>query len=277
MRRILAVLAVAAVALTGCTESPGSSSADSAAIAEDESSLGARDLVNTWIVDGPAGSTQLLITGDKYVVWDDCGVWTGSWAAYAGTALFGAEYGYGECTKLAESGKFSWLADTTRYMGDSDSITLGDSSGNTLATLTPSPVVADLSEYSDQFIIDPESDEDHDRTFADRAPLPQGATVADDIAGTWHLVGGETKTLVTFTKNGEVGGYDGCNWFGGDKWSYDRLGNFITTGIESTARACADADEFEVYRMTTAGIIDNELVLYDFTGDEIARAERVSA
>jgi len=274
---MLAVLAVAAVALTGCTTSTAVSDDRTAVIAGEAAPSTARDLVNTWVVDGQPGSTQLLISDDEYVVWDDCGVWTGSWVAYEGTTLFGAESGYDECTKLTESGKFSWLADATSYKGDSDSITLGDSFGNTLATLTPSPEVADLSEYADQFIVIPVIDEDLDRTFFERAPLPQEAAVADDISGAWHFVGGESKTLVTFTENGEVGGYDGCNWFGADKWSYDRRGNFITTGIEITGRACADVDEFEVYQMTTAGIIDDELVLYDFEGNEIARAERVAS
>jgi len=274
---MLAVLAVAAVALTGCTTSTAVSDDRTAAITGETAPSTARDLVNTWVVDGRPGSTQLLISDDKYVLWDDCGVWTGSWAAYAGTALFGAEFGYDECTGLTESGEFSWLASVTSFDGDSGSMAFSDSSGATIATLTPSPTVADLSDYADQFIVSPVTDEDLDRTFVERAPLPQEAAVADDISGAWHLVGAESKTLVTFTENGELGGYDGCNWFGADKWLYDRRGNFITTGIVMTGRACADVDEFEVYQMTTAGIIDDELVLYDFEGNEIARAERVAS
>jgi len=276
---MLAVLAVAATALSGCTPVSAGAEAESRdeAVAVGASQPAARDLVNTWVVEGPTGSTQLLISGDEYVVWDDCGVWTGFWAAYAGTALFGNEQGYDECSTLANRGNTSWLADVTGYNGNSDSMALTDSSGVTVATLTPSATEADLSEYSSQFLIRPETDEDLATRFPEREPLPEESTVADNIAGAWHLVGGEPKTLVTFAEQGNISGYDGCNWFGADKWSYDREGNLLSTGMGMTQRACLDADAFEVYRMTTAGMVGDELVLYDFEGAEIARAERVGS
>jgi len=279
MRRLCALLAVVAIALSGCTPVTGGPQADTrpAAIADEPRASAARDLVNTWVVEGQTGSTQLLISGDEYVVWDDCGVWTGSWAAYAGTALFGNEQGYDECSTLANRGNTSWLADVTGYDGNSDSMALTDSSGVTVATLTPSATEADLSEYLSQFLIRPETNEDLATRFPEREPLPEESTVADNIAGAWHLVGGEPKTLVTFAEQGNISGYDGCNWFGADKWSYDREGNFLSTGMGMTQRGCLDADAFEVYRMTTAGMVGDELVLYDFEGAEIARAERVGS
>ena len=282
MRALLCIAAIAVLAVSGCAIAPPHPPASTApeAVASIPF-VSAQELIGSWIASGApdqAGTNDLLIEAREFVLWEECGVSTGDWAGYDHTLAFGASGSrIGDCPRGSDNTiRRHWLNSVKAYAPSDNGFTLMDAAGETVAELTPSPIPHDISPFSKRFIIPPTPQEELERVFAEHAALPERATVADSIVGTWVSATDPERGDVTFDNHGNATGDDGCNSWGSEFATDDR-GNLVFAGGMITLVGCIDEFEpLDVLSAVTVGMVGDELTFFDENGDVVAAAVRSS-
>ena len=100
--------------------------------------------------------------------------------------------------------------------------------------------------------------------------------IPDDISGTWYLSGSADEQMqVTFEPGGRFGGFDGCNWYGGESWEYGADGTLDLNEAIITLKGCiGERESFDVFVATSAGLSGEELLFFDDDGGLVGAGVR---
>jgi len=279
----ISILAIAALALllTGCagpvdptvpeqTSAPGT-------LDDGAERIPAVELIGVWKVSNAAGEGEdtYLRLAEEVMVWNDCGIASGSWAAR--NDAFIASFDSWSGDSCAFSGDFpaEWVTHAAGYGLVDGELALLDSSGARLATLTKDGKPRTDPNMVDDYREQPELDDLIFRPFEDAVPLPSEAVPAESIVGRWLPTDySGSGPFVEFSDDGTYSGSDGCNGVGG-RWVAGAAGDLLTTSGASTAIGCEGSGAaYAVGQADLVGMVGDELVLYDSEGKKLAALVR---
>ncbi len=201
----------------------------------------AADVVGHWSPDGDASGAFLALRSDGTVLGgpDGCNLFgaTETWAVEGGRVTFEGARAWTDRGCAAGDPEDRWVGNSRALVPDGDDLVALDGTGAELGRLRA-----------------------HD-----------GRPSRDDLVGTWRADGGVALVL---SADGDAGGSDGCNAFGGETWEVagDRV---VLAGQRvTTLRGCPDVDAR--FGMTTGLRWElGELVGLDEDGAETGRLRRV--
>ena len=177
-----------------------------------------------------------------------------------------------------------WLTSVTGFAEAEGGYELLDAQGDAVATLTVDGAPPETPGLDDSVREAPEVTPEIEAMFAEPAPLPAGVEPVTELVGRWLPVvppadGDEaeqptTEPFVEFVADGTWTGSDGCNGHGG-RWAATPEGSLIATAGPSTLIFCEGAP-VGVWMSTaaSAGLADEQLVLFDNAGTELGRLAR---
>lgn len=228
------------------------------------------ELVGVWRVTDAAGEGDhtWLRLADDMMIWNDCGVASGTWAARDDAFIASIDGGQmGDCA-FGDEFPADWVTGAAGYGNVDGELVLLDADHKKLATLTIDGAPPTSENYLDEYTEQPDLDEVSDYLDRDIADLPADAVPVDSLVGTWAPAGftGTAKTFVEFTEAGDWFGSDGCNGIDG-RWAAGENGTLLTTAGPSTAIGCeGSAAPYWVVQASTVGMVGDELTLYDADG-----------
>jgi hypothetical protein len=269
MKRFVAVAALLAISLAGCTATTPAPEDVEHVVVEREPEIGPdlRDLVGDWTADVAAGGDPVFVRiGDsELAIWDECGIRNAYVSAFAGIAMFTLDGVWSGCKGIEFDTDLPWL-DETRFIEvvDADQVVLLSADREPLATLnrggTPPTTRGLPMSLRETLTAD-------DVELPVVAPLPAEAEVADSLAGDWIFEGDPEAGTLEITETGW--GWDGC-LDGGGQYTYSEFGSIVATGGNMTALACGGNSAGNLpLRASTVGFVDGDIRFYDAEGEEI--------
>lgn len=277
MRASILAIAALAVLLTGCAGPVAPTVPDetaSPATLDDGVEVGpAVDLVGVWKVsnaDGEGDDTYLRLA-EEVIVWSDCGTAAGIWAARNDAFIASFDEWSLDYCDLDGKSAARWLLDATGYGYVDGNLSLLDSTGEPLATLTkdgrPRDDWSTVYDYGAQPVL---SEISH-HSFEDSVPLPGEAVPAKSIVGRWLPTDyAGDGPFVEFSAKGGYVGSDGCNRVGG-RWAMGARGDLLTTHGGTTLMACEGSGAANaVGGASLVGMVGDELTLYNASGSKLA-------
>lgn len=279
------------VAGTGTPSGSASGSTSPTVTAPPSTSTAPQDptaLVGSWLVTQAAGAEPgtVLRLGEDLSLWQSCGYLMGSWRAST-TSLFSASLvgGDGGCFGAGVRRPTpAWLAAATRFDVSGDGAVLLDSSGRTVARLSPggrpTPGSNLLPSLADPPVLTPQLR----KVLAAPLPLPPTAMPAtrQQLLGRWVTtqerpssgLSHDVVPGITFSDDGSYAATDGCNGTEG-RWAADDSGSLLVSGGFSTAIGCDNVDvALFAGRAAWATLDDGVLVLIGPDGAETGRLRR---
>ena len=246
MRRLAAVLAIAALALTGCTSATPAPSPTPLAITD------AANLIGFWTVDDSFSDEEsiLRIDNDEIAEWSECGLRTGQWNARGDliALLFtDSQAGCEETVVASYSTVLSMIAPSWRTGSntfnpiDRGTYELVDVHGELLATLTRGANPPKVEDVDSSLYAQPVADSDATARFA---KLPAVAANGADYKirpGTYTSEGGdaiaefaqlESEPHISFFEN-SFSGRDECGNEVDGVWSSEAASILILLSDES--------------------------------------------
>jgi len=235
MRRLAAVLAIAALALTGCTSAPPAPSPTPLAITD------AANLVGFWTVDDSFSDEEsiLRIDNDEIAEWSDCGVRTGLWNARGDLiALLFTEavVGCADALGATYSTVLSVVAPTWRTGSntfnaiDRDTYELVSVHGEVLATLTRGAEPPKVKDVDADLYARPIADSDATERYAKLPPVAADGADFKIRAGTYTPEGGDAITEIT-----QIASEPHISFFENSFSGRDECGNEVTGAWSSEA------------------------------------------
>ncbi|HRN28770.1 MAG TPA: hypothetical protein PK890_03575, partial [Terrimesophilobacter sp.] len=190
----LAMLSIPVVALTllaGCATPGPSSPADPGSGASESSAI---ELIGMWRVsdaEGESVDTWLRLDAYDFMLWRDCGVISGSWAASERLLLAGVHSAMGGCVTGNTLPTVAWLESVASYRASVDGWELLDANGATVATLRIDGKPAPHPDIIDYLTEAPEITDETRALFRGAVPLPAQLTAptATELLGRWNPVG----------------------------------------------------------------------------------------
>lgn len=293
-------------AVPGSTQSTGSRSLPPGPV-----SRSPQDLVGLWRLqaDGEEPGTVLRIA-DDLSIWRRCSEEWGGWAASpsGGFVAYLSSYSYacgGPKPSVAPKPEEppmpsppGWLLHATGYRVQGADRILVDSTGRTVARLSPGGkpfpnphVIAELSAA-------PTPDTRPGAGWHEPAPLPAGLKppTAAQLIGTWYLRSSRPRpgtsasatpgaptalasrparaVFITFTADGGWKGSDGCNVTTG-RWLLGSAGLVLSASGGTTRIGCFGQGEVpRLYEAARIGLDGSVLVYVDVKGRDIGRWSR---
>jgi hypothetical protein len=285
---LLAIVAAVCLTVSACTASPPSASNGETSPTPDTSAAPevpeAAMLVGQWRVVDAAGTgpDTWLRLGLGVEVWADCGHAGGSWRVVGTIFVASVETASGGPECLGGPGpagvvdSLRWLVAATTYQSRENGIALLDGNGDVVATLVddgssppPDPNGPDQGP--------PQLTPEIVAKLATPAPLPSTATPVGELAGRWLPT---DRTDVSYTAelvlsaDGFWTGSDGCNGSRG-RYVTGQDGLLLTTGGGWTEVGCENSRVLEwIIATSRAGMVGDELVLYDASGEALGSLVR---
>jgi len=266
VKRLAAAAVVAALLLSGCADKPGS-------LDDGIESVPATELIGLWRVSDAAGEGDetWLLLGEEVVLWNDCGLASGSWDARDDAFIAEINSWAGDSCAVDDF-PADWLVAAAGYGFIDDKLSLVDASGSRVATLTLDGTPPIHPDWSDEYREQPDKDEVAKFILREGVPLPDVAVPADDLVGKWLPTdyNGSIDPHLTFADDGQYVGWDGCNGFRG-RWVYGAQGSILTTSGASTAVWCDGSNAaYEIASADTLGMVGDELTLFGYDGEVLA-------
>ena len=253
---------------------PASAPPASAAPADPSEALA---LVGRWHVDAPgAAAGTALVLGEDLAVFLPCGVLDGAWEADGRQSLFIASTYGGDSTCFAGPGSPTptWLTAARGFAVDGEQRLLLDAAGRAVVRLRPGARPTVGPNRSEDAAAEPQVTPELRARLADPAPLPRDArpVTPEQLQRRWVPVDvGNAKVHLTFSAGGDYTGSDGCNGQGG-RYALGGQGRLLATGGPSTAIGCDGAPVGAwADGAARAGLVGEELVLYDSAGEVLGR------
>ncbi|WP_428963196.1 META domain-containing protein [Micromonospora fluostatini] len=284
--RIVGVLAVLGLLLTGCLSTDGGE--DTPGDAPPGGPVGwavgePTGLIGSWTVagvEGAAGSV-LRLAPDGLTLVADC-VRRGQWRAHPDglfVAYLSSLDGDRGCTG-ADPVTPGWLSRATGFRSDGDARVLVDEQEQVVARLQPGarPTAGPYLPPADT---EPPVVTDEARRRLDPAARLPGTLVVpgrDGVLGRWvpasGALGGPRAAYVELRADGEWRGSDGCNGQAG-RWVLGPAGAFLAVTGPTTLIGCANVPVASwLDDARRVGLADGVLVLVDGQGTETARLTR---
>lgn len=270
----VALVVLTVLLLGGCaTASPEGPGPSATAGPVDE---GAVELIGLWRVSdaaGEASETWLRLDGSELMLWRECGFVSGAWSALDGAFVAAVNAANEGCVEDGAVPTVDWLDLAAGYEREGDGWVLRGPDGAAVARLAidgappASPDLADF--YREQPGI---TDEMRARFAAVGVPDGVVPATADDLVGRWVPVETfRTDPHLTVDADGTWRGSDGCNGVHG-RWTAPAPGMLLTTGGPMTLMACEGSNEPLAFAAArAAGFDGNELLIYDLSGQPVAR------
>lgn len=282
MRTSILAIAALALLLTGCagpvdptvpeqTSAPGT-------LDDGVETVPAVELVGVWKVSNAAreGDDTYLRLADDLMVWNDCGIAMGSWRAQKDAFIATIDGWSGDSCAFGDEFPAAWVTTATGYGYVHGELSLLDSDGERLATLTKDGKPRIDENTSDDHREQPVVSELGYRPFDDAVPLPIEAVPIKSIVGRWLPADfdGPTDPYLEFHSDGTYTGSDGCNGASG-RWVAGESGAFLATSGPSTLIGCEGSNEaHSVGQASLVGMVGDELTLYDANGSKLAALVR---
>ena len=278
MRGSLLAITALAILLTGCAgpvDPPAPNEAvQPATLDNGDEIVPAVDLVGVWKVTNAAGEGDdtYLRLAEEVMVWNDCGIASGSWAARNDAFIASFNLWSGDSCDFEDEFPAKWVTDATGYGYIDGDLSLLGAAGERLATLTKDGKPRTDPNMVDDFREQPVLDDLYNRPYEDSVALPSEAQPAKSIVGRWLPTDstGDTEPFVEFLADGTYRGSDGCNGLGG-RWVAGDLGDVLTTSGFSTAIGCdGSGAPYDVGQAALVGMVGDELTLYDAEGTRLS-------
>ena len=286
MRRLAAVLAIAALALTGCTSATPVPSPTPLAITD------AANLIGFWTVDDSFSDEEsiLRIDNDEIAEWSECGLRTGQWNARGDliALLFtDSDLGCGDMVIASRVSTYSalfysWRTSSNTFNPvDRDTYELVGKKGEVLATLTRGAKPPKSEGIDAGLYVMPIAAADATSRFASLPPILSNGLPLAIRPGTYTPQGGDTITQITqldtephvrFYENSFVG-LDECGNAVDGAWSFE--GSSILTLVSDKSRSSCESMPLYVWLSGAArvGETDPGLLLLDETGQLVVKLD----
>lgn len=276
MRRI--VIAIAAVLmLSGCAAAPpGASPEQPKPGTPAEADADAVDLIGLWRVSDAAGETPdtwLRLDDGEVTLWRECGFMSGSWSALDSVFLADISASHESCLTDGAIPVVAWLNAAAGYERDGAGWALQSSDGAVVARLAIDGAPPENPNIASFYREQPTVTEATGAQFA-TVELPSGVVPAasEDLVGRWV----PTETFATdphlnVDAAGTWSGSDGCNGAQG-RWASPTPGVLVATSGVMTLIGCEGSSEPLAFGSArAAGFDGSDLVLYDVSGQQVAR------
>ncbi len=236
-------------------------------------------LVGQWLLEADGEEQGSAISlGEQLTVFRSCGVIDGQWKADGQQNLFVASFASGDNSCLKGKGPplIPWLETAVAFAIDGDERRLLDKNGNTVAALRRGAKPTVGPNRSKEVFEEPPTVTPALRAEAQEpSALPAGVRPAgtEDLTRRWRpvTVDATSKAHLAFQADGHWRGSDGCNGQGG-RYVLGRDGRLLGTANGSTLIGCNGAPVGGwMYQAARAGVMDEDLVLYDQSGQLLGK------
>ena len=263
--RSIALLAVAALVLSGCSATLVTAPA--------EPELPPLGLVGMWRVDAPTEDAETwLRVEDGFVLHRaDC-IIDGGWLA-TDTMFTASHLSYrGPCVDEPFDG-LPWLAGAVGYRASGDGWQLLDADGEITATLTNDGWPEGISDARAEELSPPRVSDALRESYRAAPDLPDGLdpVTVDDLLGRWvPTVPTDASPFLEFSEGSVVSTSDGCNDTE-SRWMLSDAGRLLTTGFVTTLVGCDGVAMAELLADTVVAGLDPDgsLHLLNAEGSEL--------